>query len=161
LRVYQGDKMDHDTSQDRDKNVEEDETYEGANPELQDLPLPTTDNMLYSILNSLNQNIANFHAYLKFKNYISEDILNTELLKRSMGIHRDFSALFLHTKEELVFIYPELLEKAEKILFKGEAGTDFIKYTCKMSKIINDYKVTLYREGYLPDFKLQLMLTDI
>ncbi|MCC4770924.1 hypothetical protein FXV91_12305 [Methanosarcina sp. DH2] len=153
--------MDHDTSQDRDKDVEEDENYEGANPELQDLPLPTTDNILYSILNSLNQNIANFHAYLKFKNYISEDTLNTELLKRSMGIHRDFSALFLHTKEELVFIYPELLEKAERILFKGEAGTDFIKYTCKMSKLINDYKVTLYREGYLQDFKLQLMLTDI
>lgn len=159
--VYQDDKMDHDTSQDRDKDVEEDENYEGANPELQDLPLPTTDNILYSILNSLNQNIANFHVYLKFKNYISEDTLNTELLKRSMGIHRDFSALFLHTKEELVFIYPELLEKAERILFKGEAGTDFIKYTCKMSKLINDYKVTLYREGYLQDFKLQLMLTDI
>ncbi|MDY9926221.1 hypothetical protein [Methanosarcina sp.] len=153
--------MDHNTSQDRDKDVEEDENYEGANPELQDFPLPTTDNILYSILNSLNQNIANFHAYLKFKNYISEDTLNTELLKRSMGIHRDFSALFLHTKEELVFIYPELLEKAERILFKGEAGTDFIKYTCKMSKLINDYKVTLYREGYLQDFKLQLTLTDL
>lgn len=159
--VYKGDKMDHNTSQDRDKDVEEDENYEGANPELQDFPLPTTDNILYSILNSLNQNIANFHAYLKFKNYISEDTLNTELLKRSMGIHRDFSALFLHTKEELVFIYPELLEKAERILFKGEAGTDFIKYTCKMSKLINDYKVTLYREGYLQDFKLQLTLTDL
>ncbi len=152
--------MDHNTSQDRDKNAEEDETYEGADPELQDLPLPKTDSMLYLILNSLNQNIANFNAYLKYKNYISEDILNSELLKRSMGIHRDFSALFLHTKEELVFIYPELLEKAERILFKGDTGTDFIKYTCKMSKIIDDYKSVLYREGYLPDFKLQLLLTD-
>lgn len=152
--------MDHNTSQDRDKNAEEDEIYEGTDPELQDLPLPKTDSMLYLILNSLNQNIANFNAYLKYKNYISEDILNSELLKRSMGIHRDFSALFLHTKEELVFIYPELLEKAERILFKGDAGTDFIKYTCKMSKIIDDYKSVLYREGYLPDFKLQLLLTD-
>lgn len=77
-----------------------------------------------------------------------------------MGIHRDFSALFLHTKEELVFIYPEFLEKTEKILFKGEAGPDFIKYTCKMNKIIDDYKVMLYREGYLPNFKWQLMLAD-
>jgi len=150
--------MDHDTT--RDKNVDENELYEGADPELQDLPLPKTDSMLYLILNSLNQNIANFNAYLKFKNYISEDSLNNELLKRSMGIHRDFSALFLHTKEELVFIPPELLEKAERILFRGDVGTDFIKYTCKMSKIIDDYKNVLYREGYLPDFKRQLMLTD-
>lgn len=67
-----------------------------------------------------------------------------------MSIHRDFSALFLHTKEELVFVYPELLEKAEKLLFKGEAGTDIMKYTSKMCKIITDYKMTLYREGYLP-----------
>ena len=151
--------MTNDTT--RDWNNEEDDNYEGVDPELQDLPLPKTDSMLYLILNSLNQNIANFNAYLKFKNYISEDSLNSELLKRSMGIHRDFSALFLHTKEELVFIYPELLEKAERILFKGNVGTDFIKYTCKMSKIIDDYKNVLYREGYLPDFKRQLMLTDI
>ena len=151
--------MSHDIN--RDRNSEEDRNYEGADPELQDLPLPKTNSMLYLILNSLNQNIANFNAYLKFKNYISEDILNSELLKRSMGIHRDFSALFLHTKEELVFIHPELLEKAERILFKGEAGTDFVKYTCKMSKLIDDYKNALYREGYLPDFKQQLLFKDI
>ncbi|MDI9394963.1 MAG: hypothetical protein QM426_05905 [Euryarchaeota archaeon] len=53
-----------------------------------------------------------------------------------MGIHRDFSALFLHTKEELIFIYPEILEKVEKMLFKGDLGRDFIKYTCKMSKYL-------------------------
>jgi hypothetical protein len=152
--------MDHNTSWDRDENTEENRTYEGVNPELQDLPLPKTNSMLYLILNSLNQNIASFNAYIKFKNYLSDDTLNTELLKRSMGIHRDFSALFLHTKEELVFIYPELLEKAERMLFKGEVGTDFIKYTCKMSKLINDYKNALYREGYLPDFKQQMILTD-
>jgi len=159
LRPYKGDKMDYDTT--RDKNIDENESNEGAHPELQDLPLPKTDNMLYSILNSLNRNIANFHAYLKFKSYISEDALNTELLKRSMGIHRDFSALFLHTKEELVFIYPELLEKAEKILFKGETGTDVIKYTYKMSKLIDDYKTTLYREGYLQDLKWKCMPADL
>lgn len=151
--------MSHDISWDR--NSGEDENYEGADPELQDLPIPKTDSMLYLILNSLNQNIANFNAYLKFKNYISDDSLNSELLKRSMSIHRDFSALFLHTKEELVFIHPELLEKAERILFKGDVGSDFIKYTCKMSKIINDYKNVLYREGYLPDPKRQIMLTDV
>lgn len=154
-----GNNMSHDT--DRDRNSGEDKSFEGADPELQDLPLPRTDSMLYLILNSLNQNIANFNAYLKFKNYISDDSLNSELLKRSMGIHRDFSALFLHTKEELVFIHPELLEKAERILFKGEIGTDFIKYTSKMSKLIDDYKNVLYREGYLPDFKRQLVLNDI
>lgn len=148
--------MSHDMNE--EQNSGEDRNFEGADPELQDLPLPKTDSMLYLILNSLNQNIANFNAYLKFKNYISDDSLNNELLKRSMGIHRDFSALFLHTKEELVFIYPELLEKAERILFKGEVGTDFIKYTFKMSKLIDVYKNTLYREGYLPDFKRQLTL---
>jgi hypothetical protein len=151
--------MEHDTT--RDKNAEENETFEGAHPELQDLPLPRTDNMLYSILNSLNQNIASFHAYLKFKDYISDETLNTELLKRSMGIHRDFSALFLNTKEELVFIYPELLEKAERILFRGEAGKDLIKYTCKMGKLIEDYKITLYKEGFLPNFKWQFISANI
>ncbi len=150
--------MSHDIN--GDHNSGEDENYEGADPELQDLSLPKTDSMLYLILNSLNQNLASFNAYLKFKNYISDDTLNAELLKRSMSIHRDFSALFLHTKEELVFIHPELLEKAERILFKGDAGMDFIKYTCKISKIINDYKNVLYREGYLPDFKQQLIFTD-
>lgn len=151
--------MNHDTNWDR--NTDEDKSFEGSDPELQDLPFPKTDSMLFLILNSLNQNLANFNAYLKFKNYISDDSLNRELLKRSMGIHRDFSALFLHTKEELIFIQPELLEKAERILFKGETGTDLVKYTCKMSKLIDDYKNALYREGYLPDFKRQLMLKDI
>ena len=129
ITYEQGNNMNHDINGDR--KMEEDRNYEGADPELQDLPLPKTDSMLYLILNSLNQNIANFNAYLKFKNYISDESLNKQLLQRSMGIHRDFSALFLHTKEELVFIYPELLEKSEKLLFKGEVGTDFIKYTCQ------------------------------
>lgn len=141
--------MSHDIT--RDRNIEEDENYEGANLELRDIPLPNTDNILYSILNSLNHNIANFYAYTKFKDYISEKTLDTELLQRSMSIHRDFSALFLHTKEELVLVYPDLLEKAEKLLFKGDTGTDFINYTRKLCKLIGDYKKILYREGYLPD----------
>jgi hypothetical protein len=135
----------------RDRNIEEDENYEGADLELRDIPLPNTGNILYSILNSLNHNIANFYAYTKFKDYISEKTLDMELLQRSMSIHRDFSALFLHTKEELVLVYPDLLEKAEKLLFKGETGMDFINYTRKMCKLINDYKRMLHREGYLPD----------
>lgn len=151
--------MDRETT--RDQNIGENEIFDGENLNLPDIPLPETDNVLYSILNSLNQNIADFYTFVKFNNYLSEDHLNVELLKRSMGIHRDFSALFLHTKEELVFIHPELLEKAERILFKGEAGTDFIKYTCKMGKLIDDYKTTLYREGYLPDFKWNFMSSDI
>ena len=39
-----------------------------------------------------------------------------------MSIHRDFAALFLHTKEELVLIYPEFIEKTEKLLFKGNSA---------------------------------------
>jgi hypothetical protein len=84
-----------------------------------------------------------------------------ELLQRSMSIHRDFSALFLHTKEELVFIYPELLEKAEKLLFKGKTDPDLENYTRKMCRVINDYKMTLHREGYLPDLKMQLLMANI
>ncbi|WP_292389724.1 hypothetical protein [Methanosarcina sp. UBA5] len=141
--------MSHDIT--RDRNIEEDENYEGADLELRDIPLPKTSNILYSILNSLNHNIANFYAYTKFKDYISEKTLDMELLQRSMSIHRDFSALFLHTEEELVLVYPDLLEKAEKLLFRGETNTDFINYTRKMCKLINDYKKMLHREGYLPD----------
>jgi len=151
--------MSHDIT--RDWNLEEDENYEGADLELRDIPLPNTDNILYSILNSLNHNIANFYAYTKFRDYLSENTLDVELLQRSMSIHRDFSALILHTKEEMVFIYPELLEKAEKLLFKGNTGTDFINYTLKMCKLINDYKKMLYREGYLPDLRMKLTLNDI
>jgi hypothetical protein len=151
--------MNHDIT--RDRNLKEDTNYEGVDLELRDIPLPNTGNILYSILNSLNYNIANFYAYTKFKDYISENTLALELLQRSMSIHRDFSALFLHTKEELVLTYPDLLEKAEKLLFKGEASTDFINYTCKMCKVINDYKAMLHREGYLPDLKMKLLLGDI
>ncbi len=151
--------MSHDIT--RDWNLEEDENYEGADLELRDIPLPNTDNILYSILNSLNHNIANFYAYTKFRDYLSENTLDVELLQRSMSIHRDFSALILHTKEEMVFIYPELLEKSEKLLFKGSTGTDFINYTLKMCKLINDYKKMLYREGYLPDLRMKLTLNDM
>ncbi|MGB9939123.1 hypothetical protein [Methanosarcina sp.] len=151
--------MSHDIT--RDRNIEEDENYEGADLELRDIPLPNTDNILHSILNSLNHNIANFYAYTKFRDYLSENTLEVELLQRSMSIHRDFSALILNTKEEMVFIYPELLEKAEKLLFKGNTGTDFINYTLKMCKLINDYKKMLYREGYLPDLRMKLALNDM
>jgi hypothetical protein len=141
--------MSHDIT--RDRNIEEDENYDGADLELRDIPLPKTGNILYSILNSLNHNIANFYAYTKFKDYISEKTLDIELLQKSMSIHRDFLALFLHTKEELVSVYPDLLEKAEKLLFRGEKDADFVNYTRKMCKLINDYKKMLHREGYLPD----------
>ncbi len=155
----QGNKMNHDIT--RDRKMEENENYEGVIPELQDIPLPNTENILDSILNSLNYNIASFYAYAKYKDYISEKTLDTELLQRSMSIHRDFSALFLHTKHELVFVYPELLEKVEKVLFKGETGTDLIKYTFKLCKVINDYKIALHREGYLPDIRMHLLLANI
>ena len=154
--------MSRDISEDKEiDRVDEVEKFEGIELELQDISYPDTDNILYSILNSLNHNIANFFTYTKFKNYISERTLDIELLQKSMSIHRDFSALFLHTKQELVFLYPELLEKTEKLLFKGDIGSDFQKYTFKMCKMINDYKVMLHREGYLPDLKMRLLLSNI
>ena len=161
--------MNRDTTRDKTRNrkmeenteMENNENYKGANPELMDIPLPNTDNILHSILNSLNNNIANFYTYIKYKEYISENTLDMELLQRSMSIHRDFSALFLNTKEELVFIYPELLEKAEKLLFKGKTDPDLVNYTRKMCRVISDYKMTLHREGYLPDLKMQLLMANI
>jgi hypothetical protein len=134
---------------------------EGSNPDLQDIQLPKTENMLYLILNSLNYNIATFYAYMKFRKYISKSSLDQELLQRSMSIHRDFSVLCLHTRQELMFVCPELLEKAEKLLFRGEAGTDLIKYTYRLCKVINDYKKMLHREGYLPDIRAHLLLAEI
>ncbi|MCQ1535967.1 hypothetical protein FTO70_09805 [Methanosarcina sp. KYL-1] len=151
--------MDRETT--RDQNIEENEIFDGENLNLPDMPLPETDNVLHSILNSLNQNIADFYTFVKFTNYLSEDHLNVELLKRSMGIHRDFSALFLHTKEEFVFVYPEFMEKTEKLLFKGDVGSDCLKYTHKICKAVSDYKIALHREGYLPDLRRQLPLADI
>jgi hypothetical protein len=156
---YQGDKMDRDTT--RDQNIGENENFYGEYLDLPDMPLPETDNVLYSILNSLNQNIADFHTFVKFNGYLSDDYLNVELLKRSMSIHRDFTALFLNTKEELVCTYPEFIDKTEKILFKGEVGVNCIKYTHRLCRVICDYKIALHREGYLPDLRRQLPLVDM
>ena len=151
--------MNRDTT--RDQNVEENGIFDGVRLGLPNIPLPETDNVLYSILNSLNQNIADFYTFVKFNSYLSEDHLNVELLKRSMGIHRDFTALFLHTKEDLVFTYPEFMEKTEKLLFRGDTVTNCIKYTQRICRAINDYKIALHREGYLPDLRRQLPLADI
>jgi hypothetical protein len=151
--------MNSDTT--RDQNVEEDGTFDGESLNLPNIHLPETDNVLHSILNSLNQNIADFYTFIKFTGYLSEDHLNVELLKRSMGIHRDFTALFLHTKEELIFTYPEFMEKTEKLLFKGDVGNDCMKYTHKMCRAISDYKIALHREGYLPDLRRQLPLAEM
>ena len=151
--------MDREKTQ--DKNLGKNEAFKSENFNLPEIHLPETDNILYSILNSLNQNIADFYTFVKFTKYLSEDYLNAELLKRSMGIQRDFAALFLHTKEEFIFIYPEFMEKTEKLLFRGEVGNDYLKYTQKICKAVNDYKIALHREGYLPDFRKQLPLSDI
>jgi hypothetical protein len=151
--------MDHDTTQ--DQNVEENEHFEGERLDLPNICLPETDNVLHSILNSLNQNIADFYTFMKFNHYLSEGHLNVELLKRSMSIHRDFAALFLHTKEDLVLIYPDFIEKTEKLLFKGGASSDCIKHTQKMCRAINDYKIALHRDGFLPDLRRNLPLADI
>jgi hypothetical protein len=98
---------------------------------------------------------------MKFTSYLSDAYLNVELLKRSMSIHRDFAVLFLHTKEDLVFTYPEFLEKIEKLLFKGEADINCINYTNKLCKALRDYKIALYREGYLPNLRKQSILVNL
>lgn len=154
---------DYKTKQDitRDQRVEDSGDNKGLYPELQDIQLPNTEDILTLLINSLNYNIANFYAYTKFRKYISKNSLDQELLQRSMSIHRDFSALCLHTRQELVFVCPELLEKAEKMLFKGEVGTDLVKYTHRLCKVIKDYNLMLYREGYLPDNRLQISIAGI
>lgn len=73
--------MNHDIT--RDRKIEEDENYEGEYPELREILFPEQTSMLYSILNSLNYNIANFYAYMKFKDYISENSLDMELLQET------------------------------------------------------------------------------
>lgn len=73
--------MDRDTT--RDQNIKENETFDGEYLDLPDIPLPETDNVLYSILNSLNQNIADFHTFVKFNSYLSEDHLNLNCLKEA------------------------------------------------------------------------------
>jgi hypothetical protein len=151
--------MNSDTT--RDQNVKENGTFDGESLNLPNMPLPETDNVLHSILNSLNQNIADYYTFVKFTGYLSEEHLNVELLKRSMGIHRDFTALFLQTKEDLIATYPEFMEKTEKLLFKGDVGTDCMKYTHRLCRAISDYKIALYREGYLPDLRRQLPLTEL
>lgn len=64
--------MDRDTT--RDQNIKENETFDGDCLDLPDIPLPETDNVLYSILNSLNQNIADFHTFVKFNPYRGVEI---------------------------------------------------------------------------------------
>ena len=75
--------MNRDTT--RDQNVEENGTFDGECLDLPNILLPETDNVLYSILNSLNQNIADFYTFAKFNSYLSEDHLNVELLKEKHG----------------------------------------------------------------------------
>jgi|SRR5664280_335064 len=151
--------MNRDTT--RDQKIEENGTFDGECLDFPNIPLPETDNVLHSILNFLNQNIADFYTFVKFNSYLSKDHLNVELLKRSMGIHRDFTALFLHTKEDLVLTYPEFMEKTEKLLFRRKVVTNCIKYTQRMCRAVNDYKIALHREGYLPDMRRQLPLAEI
>ena len=144
-----------------DQNIEENSTFNGESLSLPEIPLPETDNVLHSILNSLNQNIAGFYTFVKFASYLSEDHLNVELLKRGMGIHRDFTALFLQTKEDLMLTYPEFMDKTEKLLFKGEVGIDCVKYIHRLCRAISDYKIALHREGFLPDLRRQLPLAEM
>lgn len=158
-KSYWGNNINSDAPQ--DKNIDEDETFNGECPVIPSIPLPNTDNEIFLILNTLNQNVADFYTFMKFTSYLSDAYLNIELLKRSMSIHRDFAVLFLHTKEDLVFTYPEFLEKTEKLLFKGEAGTNCINYTNKLCKALRDYKIALHREGYLPNLRKQSLLVNL
>jgi hypothetical protein len=172
---YYGDKMDRDITHENNlenepkmsRNVtlnespEKDVILDSNFPCLQDISFPKTDNVLHLILNTLNQDIATFYTFVKFAPYIPEDQFNAEILKRSMGIHRNFAILFLLTKGELVFIYSEFLESIERLLFKGQECHDYIKYTHKLCGAINDYKIALQREGYLPNPRKESLLGNI
>ncbi|WP_440948887.1 hypothetical protein ACSAZL_17285 [Methanosarcina sp. T3] len=143
------------------ENIEKDVILASHYPYLQDISFPKTDNVLHLILNTLNQDISTFYTFVKFSRYIPEDQLNVEILKRSMGIHRNFGSLFLLTKGELVFIYPEFLEVIERLLFKGRECHNYISYTHKLCGAINDYKIALQREGYFPNQRRESLLGNI
>lgn len=130
-------------------------------PCLQDISFPKTDNVLHLILHTLNQDVATFYTFVKFTPYIPEDQFNAEILKRGMKIHRNFTILFLLTKGELVFIYSDFLESIERLLFKGQECRNYIKYTHKLCGAINDYKIALQREGYLPNPRKESLLGNL
>lgn len=143
------------------KNIEDDKilaSYCSCPP---DISFPQTDNVLHLILHNLNQDIAAFYMLVKFTLHISEEQLNAEILKRSMGIHKNFSILYLLTKGELVFVYPEFLEVTERLLFKGKECRNFINYTHKLCGAVNDYRIALQREGYLPNPRKESILNNI
>lgn len=143
------------------KNREKNETLAGHCPYPPDISFPKTDNILHLILHNLNQDIAAFYMLVKFTSYIPEGQLDIEILKRSMGIHKNFANMFLLTKGELIFVYPEFLEVTERLLFKGKECRNFINYTYKLCGAINDYKIALQREGYLPNPKKESILGNI
>jgi hypothetical protein len=141
--------------------IENDKFLASYCPYPPDIPFQQTDNILHLILHNLNQDIAAFYMLVKFISCIPEGQLDAEILKRSMGIHKNFANLFLLTKGELVFIYPEFLEVTERLLFKGKKCQNFINYTHKLCGAINDYKIALQREGYLPNPRKESILSNI
>ena len=173
--MQNGDKMDRDTTLEKNienetktnrditinRNIREDKILASYCPCPPDIPFPRTDNILHLILHNLNQDIAAFYMLIKFTSYIPGRQLDIEILKRSMGIHKNFANLFLFTKGELVFVYPEFLEITERLLFKGKECRNFINYTHKLCRAINDYKIALQREGYLPNPRKESILANI
>ncbi|WP_410507120.1 hypothetical protein RSJ42_09790 [Methanosarcina hadiensis] len=143
------------------KNIENDKFLSSCCPYPPDIPFPKTDNILHLILHNLNQDIAAFYMLVKFSSYIPEGNLGSEILKRSMGIHKNFANLFLFTKGELVFVHPEFLEVTERLLFKGQECRNFMNYTHRLCGAINDYKIALQREGYLPNPRRESILNNI
>ncbi len=145
----------------KDKNNIEEETLDVKLLDFTDIPFPKTDNALHLILHSLNKEIADFYTLFKFTPHLPESKLHTELLRISMNIHRNFAVMFLHTKAQMIYLSPEYFDRAEKLLFKGEIGQNCINHTHKLCKAINNYKIALYKEGYLPRLGENSLLDNI
>lgn len=145
----------------QDKNVTENETLDVEFLDFTDIPFPKTDNALHIILHSLNKDIADFYTLFKFTSHLSKKQLETELLKISMSIHRNFAILFLHTKTEMMYISPEYFDRAEKLLFKGKVDPNCINYTRKLCRTIANYKMALYKRGYLPKLRDHSLLDNL
>jgi hypothetical protein len=144
----------------QDKHSIEKETLDVELLDFKNIPFPKTDNTLHLILYSLNKDIADFYTLFKFTPYLPKNQLHTELLRKSMNINRNFAFLFLNTKSKMMFLSPEYFDRAEKLLFKEEVSQNCITYTHKLCRSINNYKMALHKEGYLPRLRESSLSDD-
>lgn len=149
------------SNESQDKNGTKKENIYIKLLDFRDIPLPKMDNELYLILYSLNRDIAEFYTLHKFTSHLPKKELHIELLRKSMNIHRNFAFLFLNTKSQMIFLSPEHFNRAEKLLFKKEKNPNWIRHTYKLCRVISNYKMALYKEGYLPRLGEHSLLDNI